>query len=444
MSGSGLREVLGAALDAGATTAVARLEQVECQEIHLQDDFVEVARTNDEATVSLRLWEGGRGWGCAVSPIGDDPRILVERAREQARFMPAGDPPILAAANGLDWANPPETPMANVTARVDQLRELAADAASRPLVRRVDLRFLQQRRTVRIADSGGFDETYRTGRATLSLRLVAASEADTTTAEMTDQAQDGDTLLATAPARVVEPCAWRCRALQRPVTVPSQNVPAVVEAEIAAQLLELFTAGVLADSVQQGRSRLSGRLGWAVATPDVDIVDDARYPGGGMHAPFDDEATPTGRRHVVEGGVLTTYLFDRATARLAHTSSTGNGWQPDPALPPQVRPTNLVIEPRATSIERLEAGCDRGIRLLQVLGVHTANEVTGDFSLGANGLLLRRGEPAGALRKITVSGNVFDVLREIEAIGDDLRFVSSKASFFGSPAIRVARLALGA
>ena len=207
--------------------------------------------------------------------------------------------------------------------------------------------------------------------------------------------------------------------------VPTQEAPVVFEPEVAASLLRHLAGAVVGQSLYRGTSFLLGRLGERIASDLVTVVDDGRLPSGHGSRPFDAEGLPTRRTTVVDQGRLASYLLDTYSARRLDLASTGNASRAVGDAP-SAAPTNLYVAAGTTPPESIIASIDRGLL------------VTGDYSRGAAGLWIEHGELAYPVEEITIAGNLLDMFRDIELVGDDLEFRSSVAS----PTIKIGRMTI--
>ncbi|MCR4399526.1 MAG: TldD/PmbA family protein, partial [Syntrophomonadaceae bacterium] len=218
----------------------------------------------------------------------------------------------------------------------------------------------------------------------------------------------------------------------------SQKLPCVLDPYVATRFLAVTSAALSAEAVQKGRSWLGGLVGQAVGSPVVTIIDDGLLAGGLASFPFDGEGTPAQRKVLVEAGVLRGYLHDAYTARKGGTVSTGNGVRASFRALPAVGPTNLFLQPGEVPARELAGTVTRGLYVSEVMGMHTANPISGDFSVGAAGLLIENGRLASPVRGVTIAGNLRQLLQEVEAVGDDLRFYGR----MGAPSLRVRGLSV--
>jgi PmbA protein len=153
-------------------------------------------------------------------------------------------------------------------------------------------------------------------------------------------------------------------------------------------------------------------------------------------APFDGEGVPSQNTLLVEGGVMQGYLYDSYCGRKDGVSSTGNASRGGVKGLPHMGVTNFYIENGPTAADELVKGISRGILLTDVIGMHTANAISGDFSVGASGFLIENGVITRPVKGVAIAGNIIDLFARIEAVGDDLRYYGSIAS----PSLRIGML----
>ena len=188
-----------------------------------------------------------------------------------------------------------------------------------------------------------------------------------------------------------------------------------------ADILEYaFVPSMSADNVQKGRSMLSG-IGAEVASGGLDIFDDGLRAGGIGTSQADDEGTPSQKTAVIEDGILKGHLYDAYTAGKAGIVSTGNAIRAGYAGTPSIDPRNLVMEYPPSD---LIAETGNGVLVHSVIGAHTANQYSGDFSIEArNSFLIENGEVKQPIKSLMIAGNVFDMLKKIDGAGTDIRAV---------------------
>lgn len=212
----------------------------------------------------------------------------------------------------------------------------------------------------------------------------------------------------------------------------------ILENQVAMEFLGLLAASLMGDSVVKGRSLLAASLDKKILSGLVSLVDDGLMPKGIGTGPFDDEGTPTSTKTLVEDGFIRGFVFDRPWAARHGVESTGNAVRAGLKAPPQVGFSNLYLKPGQGGLEDLASGLDRGLVITEVMGAHTADPVSGQFSLGATGFLVESGKITRPVKSIAVAGQVVDLFASIKAVGGDLRFLGGT----GSPSLLVAGMSI--
>ncbi|MDL1970129.1 MAG: TldD/PmbA family protein [Candidatus Desulfofervidaceae bacterium] len=204
--------------------------------------------------------------------------------------------------------------------------------------------------------------------------------------------------------------------------IPTQKTNVIFINRVMSEILDVLSVAFRADEVQKGKSLLASYLDKTVMSPQVTIYDDGLYTDGYATRPFDDEGVPQQTTLLVENGVLKGFLYDTYTAAKEGKSSTGNAGRLGLETPPQVSLTNLYLAPGAISFSELLKTLHTGLVVTDVLGMHTADPISGDFSVGASGYWVERGERNFPVKGIAVAGNVLELFKNILAVGQDLRF----------------------
>jgi PmbA protein len=222
-------------------------------------------------------------------------------------------------------------------------------------------------------------------------------------------------------------------------TIPSQKLPLIFDPWVGTQFLEVLSNALSSEAVQKGKSLFAGRAGKIIGAGTLNIIDNGRLSNGLAAAPFDGEGVATQETRLIDSGVLRSFLYNSYTAHKESRRSTGNAVRASFKSLPAVAPTNLYIDSGIISPDVIIRSVARGLYITRVMGIHTANPISGDFSLGAAGIMIENGERTYPVRGITVAGNLMDLLRSIEAIGSNLRFFTT----LGSPTLLVSDLAVG-
>jgi len=237
-----------------------------------------------------------------------------------------------------------------------------------------------------------------------------------------------------SPEEVGREAARRALRMLGAKTVKSQKVAVVFDPIIAASFVESIASAANGDAVFKDSSVFSPLLGKKIAPDNLNIFDDGLLPRGLGTAPFDGEGVPTRRTPIIERGVLRHFLYDAFTARKAKARTTGNAARGYNSLP-SIGTNNLYLEAGDQSPEEIIRGIANGFYVTAMLG-GGADIVTGQYSRGANGLWIENGELAYPVQAVTVAGQMTEMLKQIDAIGNDLQFRGST----GAPTLRLPEL----
>jgi len=192
---------------------------------------------------------------------------------------------------------------------------------------------------------------------------------------------------------------------------------------IADILESTFLSSLSADNVQKERSALIGKLGDQLTVEGLDIVDDGMLEGGIGSAQSDDEGTPSRKNHIIRNGKLCTYLYDTYTAGKAGVESTGNASRNSYAQTTSIDIRNMKLEFPPSDVI---AETSKGVLVGSVIGAHTANPISGDFSVEArNSFIIKDGEITSPIKSMMVTGNVFQLLQNINGAGRDVKVLGN-------------------
>lgn len=198
---------------------------------------------------------------------------------------------------------------------------------------------------------------------------------------------------------------------------------------ISPLLKGMLNAASSARNVQEGKSFFKGKLGQRVASDVFTVVDDGQLPEGLLTFKTDSEGIPSQTTTLLEEGALKNYIYDSYSALQENRRSTGNagrGW-PEPFLStPNVLTSNLVLKSGKKDLDGLISGVGEGVLVTDfIMGAGHANVITGEFSVVApNAFMIENGEVKRPLEPLTIAGNFFHSLKNIEQVGSDSRITS--------------------
>ena len=425
-------DVVDAALDAfrrrDLHEAEIYLEDADLESVVVSGGKVEGVENKSERGAGVRVLRDGRvgfAYSADLSPAGVD--ALVQRAAEAAVHtasrpwcvLPQPDAPDELPGNfdpGLAGWNVGEK-----TALAAAIEEAALSCDAR--VERVrESRYQDVRGSITLGRAGGHRYGFSFTRAFGFVDLVARHG---------DERQSGfHAAFAVGPAGL-DPAALGAGAARKAVNklggrrCDTRRAPVLLAPEVVDGLLESLAPVFFAENVLKGKSLLAEALGARVAGSRVTLVDDGRLPGGYSAAPVDGEGVATRRTVLLDGGVLQGFLHDGFSAARMGSPPTGNAERDTYQRTPGTGTNGLVLEPSGESREQLLGAVHHGLLIEEVMGLHTINPITGDFSLGALGRTVRAGAVEEPVAGIAIAGNVRQLLLAMRAVADDVRLMPS-------------------
>ncbi len=215
----------------------------------------------------------------------------------------------------------------------------------------------------------------------------------------------------------------------------SMKCPAVIRNDVVSDLIDFLIGSFSGEEIEKGKSLLQGKHREQVFANFIDLLDDGLLEGGLATRPFDAEGTASQTTELVKSGVFSSMLLDRKYAKRYKLKSTGNSSRSIKS-PPGISTTNVYMKPGDRSLPDLIKDVGNGILITNLMGVHTANSVTGNFSLGASGILIRNGKLEKPVKGFAVAGNVLQLFRDVKTLGSDLRFFGT----VGAPSLLLPEL----
>jgi len=239
-----------------------------------------------------------------------------------------------------------------------------------------------------------------------------------------------------APGEIGQEAARRTLRKLGARKVKTQEAPVIFDQDVARSIVGLLAGCVMGSSIWRKSSYLVDRLETQVASELVTLVDDPLIPRAPGSRPYDGEGLLSRRNVVVSEGELKTYLIDSYSGRkldMPSTASAGRG--SSGGVGPST--SNFIMQAGSTSVEDLIGNTGAGLLVTEMMGFGF-NAVTGDFSRGAAGFWIEKGEIAFPVSEITISLNLDEILKRIDAVCDDLELRTSTAS----PTFRVSSMTI--
>jgi PmbA protein len=418
-----LSDLLSHAKRAGADAADTILYAGTSVSVERRLGQMEGLERSESRDLGLRVFVGNRSAIVSATSIDRSGfAALAARAVAMARVVPEdpyGGLSEQAAAPEdpafLDLVDPQEPDLASLIERAQTAEEAALQVQGVTNSEGGSAGF--SRTDVFLATSAGF-----AGRFARTHHSVSASVlAGTGTAMQRDYDYHGTVHLADLddPAVIGRRAGDRAVARLNPARPKTAKLPVVFDPRVSGSLVSHLSGAINGASIARGTSFLKDKLGQRLFPAGIEIVDDPRRVRGGRSWTFDGEGVPTQRRAIVEDGVLQTWLLDSRSARQLGMASTGHASR-GTGGPPGPSATNLYMAAGTISAADMIGGIAEGLYVTEMIG-NSLNGLTGDYSRGAAGFMIRNGALAEPVAEITVAGNLLDMFMHLTP-ADDLVF----------------------
>ena len=418
------RRVAGGARDGEQVEAyVARTRDTE---VKVHDRTVESLVVAERAGVGVRLVDDGRQGFAWVGSL--DERVVADalvEARDNAAFATPDEFAGIATPGDVGG---PVAPLAlwrddvmatDTRAKVElALAAEAATLAADPGVRGVESAAYGDAATeAAIATSTGVEAVAARTTCSVAAFALAGAGGETRTGYGFSAGRSFAELDVDEAARDAAQRAVRLLGASQPQT---QRLPVVLDPLVTRSLLAIVGGALGGESIVKGRSMFVDRLGEQVAAEGVTLVDDPTESAAFGASSHDAEGVPTRRVELIIGGVLCGVLHNLATGRRAGSRTTGSAVRAGYSSAPGTGARALTLLPGSRAPEEILARAGDALYVQSVSGLHSGtNPISGDFSVGAEGLMVRGGSFAEPVREVTVASTLPRMLKEIVEIGAD-------------------------
>lgn len=404
-------------------------------QVHFETNRLKHIQTKQSSSLALRIIKEGRiGFALTTDP---ESRDLISSAVETARFgmLAKFDLPALTSFSPVDTYDS-SVKSVSLPEMVRLGNELVATIISHTPDLICEAGINRATISVSVTNSRGGRASYT--KSVFSLGIEGTLIRDT------DMLFVGDSESSCHPLTDFKPVARevirQLELARNQASTPSHELPVIFTPNgVASALITSLIAGFNGKIVLEGASPLGNRLDQMVFDPKLSLWDDPTIPYQPQSRICDDEGVPSQRTPLIERGKVASFLYDLQTAALANTRSTGSASRGRNGLPSPA-PSAFVIAPGDTTFDKMVEDVKEGLVIEQLLGAEQGNILGGDFS--GNILLgykIEDGKIVGRVKNTMVTGNVYQVLREIIAIGSEARWVSG---FLRTPPIYCPRLSV--
>lgn len=395
-------------------------------EIRAYQGEVEHFVSAQSGSVSVRVISDGRTGTSHAGTLDESAlREVLAEARENATFAGHDEHAGLADPDGVPVV--PQELWDEVLAayptekKVDIALELERLAVAQDSRLRIDSSNYSDRAVeAAFATTKGIRGSYRTNSCFASVELLADDNGETQTGWSYALGDNPSLFDLEAAARKA---ASRTTRLLGAVKPASRRTTVVLDPMVTAQFLGIIGSTLNGENVVKGRSLFANRLGEEVASPLVTLIDDPTDSRAFTATELDSDGLAARRNVLIENGRLCMFVHSAYSARRAGTTSTGN------AVGAGVGCHALQLVPGTKTQDELIAGVDDGVLIDSVQGLHSGvNPVSGDFSTGATGLVIRNGRTAEPVREFTIASTLQRMLQDVAEVGGDVDWLPMRAA----------------
>ena len=406
---------------AGATAADALYAADRSSMVQVRLGETESVSRSEGEQIGLRLFLGQRSATVASSDLsGEALGVLVERCLAMAREAPedpyAGLAPPALLQNGetpsLDGYDPREPDPAELRARALEAEQ--AGRAVEGVTNSSGAGASASASTIALATSGGFSGAYSTSGHACGADMVAGEGGSMQRDHEYHSVRHQEDL--ESAAAIGRRAGERAVARLNPTRPKAGKYPVIFDPRVSSGLLGHLAGAINGSSVARKTSFLRDKLGTPVFDKGVTIVDDPLRLRGLRSRPFDGEGVRVSRQELVSDGILNQWIADSAAARQLGIEPTGHAARGVGGAP-GASPSNLYMEAGSRTREELLASVPEAVLVIELIG-QGVNGVTGDYSRGAVGFMVRGGEIAEPLAEITIAGNLIDMFATLEPASD--------------------------
>lgn len=379
----------------------------------------------------LRILKGNQ-IGFAYSTLFEraDIDAVINRASESAAYSTPDDghsfPPILAKYPPVDnWD--PRLQKISIEEKIDLARSLESDAlAHDSRIKRVRYAaFSEVAQKIFLFRPDGGELFHQKTHCCLTLMAVAEAGS---LSEMAEDSLESPFWQDLKPRDFARSVATEAVERLGGVRIPNYRGAVLLSAQVALDMLSILAPSALMENIYKKNSFLIGKKGKKIYADAITLVDDGLNPRAQASSPFDAEGSPRQVTPVIKEGVVLGFLCDRYWGLKEGTASTGNAGRASALSRPRLDISTLCLKPGRDSFGELLKKMDSGILVTQVIGMHTADPISGDFSVGIQGFVIKDGIKKQPLRSVALSGNLHTLFSQVAAVGSDLKFEGETAS----------------
>jgi|Deesub1362B_J571_1020462.scaffolds.fasta_scaffold00087_4 PmbA protein len=394
--------------------------------VDIKDQDVEALESATESGYSVRVIKGDR-MGFSYSTEINNWKEVVENAVEASRFTEEDpyldiaeqeplpkvnifDPAVstVKEEDAIGMAMLIEKEAMGVDKRIRRIRKASAEFSTHELV---------------IVNSKGLRQSFKGTHVSAEVSLAAEEGSE---AQMGWGFSSSRRLSDIDFGEVGREAAERALRLLGATRTFTTRGEVLLENSVVAEMLSVLAPTLSSENVQKGKSLLVNKIDQKVFSDKMNLIDSGLLDWKTGSRPFDAEGVPSRKNVLVQEGILRGYLYNLYTGKKEKVSSTSNAIRGGIHTPPMVGISNLFIEPSSKEYikgyNELIRQIKKGMIVTEAMGVHTANPITGEFSIGATGLWVEDGEIKHPVKEAAISGTILELLSRVVFYSDRLRF----------------------
>ncbi|ELR99850.1 TldD/PmbA family protein [Gloeocapsa sp. PCC 73106] len=424
MSNCEPEQILELAQKSGASEAEVYQVSAQSQPVYFEGNRLKQVETSESFGYALRLWKEGRP-GLAVAYGKVDAEILIEKALALSKLNPPETPELVTQRREI---HPPQGKLIPCETLVNMGREAIALLRQKYPETICVAELESELETTTLVNSKGLYCQYSTIENSCLLGIEWIRGEDFLAIYDGEEKEQELDLF-----EIIDKISRRLEWAKTNVEPYSGKQPVLFTPDAGGLLWGSVSAALNSKRVLEKSSPWSEKLGEIVVSPMLTFAQLVH----GVTCPFDDEGTPTQDLALIEKGILKGFYSDRTRAKALNQDSTGNGFRPSLGHYPTPELVNLSLEPGSAGFSDLIAQIEDGIIVDQILG--GGPDISGDFSINLDlGYRVHRGEIIGRVKDTMVAGNVYDVLKQVIALGNDI----NPDDFYRTPSVLVEGLSV--
>ncbi|MFJ5566306.1 TldD/PmbA family protein [Lysinibacillus xylanilyticus] len=436
-------KLLDKAIKAGFKEAEVYFERKNSFQCMLYEGQIDSYETSEDGGLSLRgLYNGKMGYAYTEKLDDDSMSFLIDSAKANADVLDEDE--CIDIFEGSNEYTPyefynEELETIGIPEKIELLRliEQKIRAYDSRIVT-LDYCFLQEYSTERsLANSKNLSLSHKENGLAIYLSTVVKEGEELKTGVYLKMTRDFHSLNA---EEIANAAAEEALANLGEKSIPSGKYPIILRSDATASLLSIFMPILSAENAQKDQSLLKGKVGQKVASDTLTILNAPFHPEALSGASFDGEGVATKEQAIISNGTLQTLLHNRKTAKKEGCESSGHAHKESYKGALSIAPQNLYISPGKRSKEELIASVSEGVLITELSGLHSGtNTVSGDFSVAAKGFHIQDGKIISPVKQMTIAGNFFEFLNDIEESSSELYFLPAG---YGSPSLLVKELSV--